>query len=84
MILMVKVTPNSRKNSIEGYQGDVLRVKIKAPPDKGKANEELIEFLAETFKISKSQITLISGHSSRLKKLKIEEPIRIDLKRIGL
>lgn len=72
MILMVKVLPNAHKNSIEGMKDGVLKVRIKAPPDKGKANEELISFLAETLQISKSQISLISGHSSRLKKLKIE------------
>ncbi len=69
---MLKVIPNSPKNSIEGMQEGVLKVRIKAAPDKGKANDELIEFLAKSFKISKNQITILSGHSSRLKKIKIE------------
>lgn len=75
MILMVKVTPNAPQNRIDGFVDGVLKVKIQAPPDKGRANEELIDFLAETFGIPKSRIEILSGHSSRLKKLKIDADI---------
>lgn len=75
MILLVKVIPNAAANTIESFQGGILKVRIHAPPDKGKANEELIDFLAESFHIAKKKITLISGQSSRLKKLKIEAEI---------
>ncbi len=51
----------------------ILKVKIKSPPEKGKANEELLSFLADTFKIAKNRFRMISGHSSRLKKLEIED-----------
>lgn len=75
MILMVKVTPNARKNSNEGFHDGILKVRIHAPPDKGKANETLIEFLSETFSIPKSRIRILSGHTSRLKKIEIEGDI---------
>ncbi len=75
MILMVKITPNAHKNSLEGFQNGVLKVKIHAPPDKGKANEELIEFLSESFSLPKSHIRIVSGHTSRLKKLEIQGDI---------
>lgn len=70
--LVVKVTPNAKKNAIEGFQEGVLKIKIHAPPDKGKVNEELIAFLAKTFCLPKSQIQIVSGHSSSLKKLEID------------
>lgn len=70
-VLTVKVLPNSSKNAIVGFQGEVLKVKIKAPPDKGKANEELIEFLAESLGIAKSRIRIVHGQASRLKKVEI-------------
>lgn len=70
-ILIIKVIPNSSKNSIEGFQGEVLKVKIQAPPDKGKANDALIAFLAKSWHLSKSQIRIISGQTSRLKKIEI-------------
>ena len=72
MILTVKVIPNSRKNSLEGFQGDILKVRIKAAPEKGKANEELIEFLADSLHVPKRDIQIISGHSSRIKKIEIK------------
>lgn len=75
MILIVKVVPNARANSIEKMKDGSLKVRIKAPPDKGKANDELIDFLAETFGIPKREIHLISGQTSRLKKIKIDREI---------
>lgn len=78
MILLVKVIPNARSNALDSFQDGILKVRIHAPPDKGKANETLIEFLAETFQIAKSRITIISGHTNRLKKLKIEGSFSIE------
>lgn len=75
MILKVKVIPNAHKNQIDGFSDGVLKVRVQAPPDKGKANEELIDFLAETFDIPKSHIRLLSGHASRIKKLEIQGQI---------
>ena len=72
MILMVKVIPNAHKNEVVGYQEGVLKVRIQAPPDKGMANDALIELLSEKFSVPKSKITILSGHSSRLKKVSIE------------
>jgi uncharacterized protein (TIGR00251 family) len=72
---MIKITPNAHKNEIVGWQGDVLKVKIEAPPEKGKANDLLIEFLAETFSLAKQNIRIVSGHTSRLKKVEINGEI---------
>ena len=80
MIVKIKVIPNASNNSIEGFSGDVLRIRIAAAPDKGKANEELIAFLSERLKLPKSNFNILSGHTSRLKRLEIiglkEEDIR--------
>lgn len=70
--LQIKVTPNASKNQIMGWEGDVLRLRIKGVPEKGRVNEKLIEFLADTLGIAKSQIEILSGHTSRLKRLKID------------
>ncbi|RPH39755.1 MAG: DUF167 domain-containing protein, partial [Burkholderiales bacterium] len=50
----------------------VLHIKIAAPPDKGKANKELVDFLAETLGIRKSAIQIIKGQASRNKIVAIE------------
>ncbi len=71
-ILTVKVTPNASKNQIVGWEEDYLRVRIRGIPEKGQVNKELIYSLAEVLGIAKSQVELISGHTSRIKRLKIE------------
>jgi uncharacterized protein len=70
--LALKVTPNAGRNEIVGFKEGVLHVKIGAPPDKGKANKELIDFLAETLAIRKSSIRIIKGETSHNKLLAID------------
>lgn len=71
MILDVKVTPNGSKNQILRWEEARLVIKIKGVPEKGKVNDTLIEFLSKTLKIAKSEIKMIAGQTSRLKKLEI-------------
>ena len=72
MILEVKVTPHASKNEILRWEENRLVVKIQGVPEKGKVNENLIDFLAKTLGIAKSQIEIIGGKTSRLKKLDIK------------
>lgn len=73
-ILKIKVTPRGSKTEILGTLPDgTLRIKLAAPPVDGAANEALIEFLAKEYTVAKSQITIKSGHTSRLKTLLIED-----------
>lgn len=73
MIIIVKVIPNSSKNVLEKIHDGIWKIRIRAPADKGKANDELIRFLAESLQISKSRIRIISGHTNRLKRIEIED-----------
>lgn len=68
-VLWVKVTPKASCNEIIGWEGEFLKVRLKAVPEKGKANQELIYFLAHCFAIQRERIQLLSGASSRKKKL---------------
>ena len=72
MIIMVKIIPNAHINKVEGFSHEILKVRVSAPPDKGKANVALIELLADHFSVPKSHIRILSGHTSRLKKIQIE------------
>lgn len=70
--LRVRVTPNARRSEISGWDDDpqagrVLRVRVAAPPVEGKANAALRDFLAIALGLSKSQIRLEQGESSRIK-----------------
>ena len=62
--LKVKVVPGSSRNQIMGWLGDALKIKVTAPPEKGKANEAVVELLSMTLGISSDDIEVVSGHSS--------------------
>ncbi len=65
--LKVKVVPGSSRDGIVGWLGDALKVKVMAPPEKGKANEAVVEFLAAALGIATDDIIVVSGHSSPAK-----------------
>jgi uncharacterized protein (TIGR00251 family) len=69
--LEVKVTPNAPRSAIVGWHGDVLRVKIAAAPQKGRANRELIDFLSRLLGVKQSDISIIKGETGRNKVLEI-------------
>ena len=72
MILDVKVTPYASKNEILRWEDNRLVLKIQGVPEKGKVNENLIAFLARILKIPKSDIHILTGETSHLKKLNIQ------------
>ena len=71
VIFRVKVQPGAAKNEIVGVQGDALKIKINAPPVKGKANRALVDFLAKKLGTRKSDVEIVSGHTSRVKIIKV-------------
>ena len=67
--LFIKVTPSSPKNQISDVGQDSLRIKIKSPPEKGKANKELVSFLSKLLDVPKKNISITRGEASRRKKV---------------
>ena len=67
----VRVVPGAPRNQVAGIAEGVWRIKIAAPPEGGKANEELIGFLAETLAVPRRQVWLVRGHTARRKVLSI-------------
>lgn len=80
VILSVRTQPGSSKNRIIGEYGGRLKLAVTAAPEKGKANKAVIELLADTLRIHESSIHIISGESSRDKRVLIEGLILKDLK----
>jgi len=70
--IIVQVRPNAAKNEVVGLKGEVLQVKVSAPPVKGKANEELVVFLSKVLGVSRSRIAIIKGHTTRSKLIAID------------
>jgi uncharacterized protein (TIGR00251 family) len=84
IIIKVRVLPRSSKNTIAGIHGDAIKLKLTSPPVDGAANAACIEYFAKWLKISKSDVEIVSGHTSRSKQIlcrgdkeKLKEMIRM-------
>lgn len=65
-ILHLLLKPNSRKQALEfDLASKTVTIHVKSPPEKGKANRELLKFLAKYFEKPANEIELIAGHTSR-------------------
>lgn len=74
MYIQIKVIPKSRATEfVEKMDDETYKIRVKAAPEKGKANTELIRFLAKTLKVTKDEIIIISGHTDTRKLLKIPD-----------
>jgi uncharacterized protein (TIGR00251 family) len=69
--LSVRVHPGARKNGVTGVHADALKIALTAPPVDGKANEALIDFLAETMHLPRARVSLVAGATSRSKIVRI-------------
>lgn len=67
MLLALRVQPGSRKEGILGVHADRLKVAVHAAPEKGKANDAVIDVLAEALGLRKNQIILQQGATSQNK-----------------
>ncbi|MBI2807892.1 MAG: YggU family protein [Planctomycetes bacterium] len=70
-VLSVRAQPGARRNAIVGEQAGALKVAVTAPPDKGRANDALVEVLADALSVKRSQIELVSGQTNRQKRFLI-------------
>ena len=68
----VHVMPRGRRDEVVGLYGDSLKVRLTAPPVKGKANQALREFLANRLDVSTSAVEILSGHASRQKRVRVK------------
>jgi len=74
MDLRVKVIPKSSKTELAGVLPDgTWRVRVAAAPEKGKANRELCEFIAARLGVTKSKVRVVSGETSQLKRVRVED-----------
>jgi uncharacterized protein (TIGR00251 family) len=72
LVFSVRVVPRASRSEIIGEHDGALRVRLAAPPVDGAANEELVRTLARAFAVSRSAVEVISGHSSRSKRISIK------------
>lgn len=84
MRLFVRLTPKSPVERIDGWHMDdkgrrFLKIRVRAAPIEGRANEALIAFLVKTLKLPKSRLSLVAGDTARLKQIEIEGVSEADL-----
>ena len=68
-VLNLRIVPRAAKNAIQGELGDALKIRLCAPPVDGAANAALIEFLSDFFSLPRARVQLLSGATSRNKRV---------------
>jgi hypothetical protein len=77
----VKVQPRARKDAVTGEAGDALKISLIAPPVEGRANQALVEFLAQLLNVPRSSIKIAAGQNSRRKVVAIAGLSATDVER---
>jgi uncharacterized protein (TIGR00251 family) len=70
--LAVKVVPSASRNEIAGWLSDVLKVRVTAPPERGKANAAVEETIAAALGVAGDRVRVASGHGSPRKMIEID------------
>lgn len=78
VIVALHIQPGAKKTEVVGVHGDALKIRLAAPPVDGKANSALIEFLSDLFAIPKARVTLVSGQTSRAKRVALSGIVATD------
>jgi len=71
VIFSVRVQPRASKDEIAGEMGGAVKIRLRAPAVEDRANEALIDFLAELLKTSRSAVSILGGERSRVKRIEI-------------
>ena len=71
IVITVKAVPRASRTEVAGAEGEWLRVRVKAPPVDGKANDALVKFFAETLGAPKGSVAIVSGDTGRLKRVRV-------------
>lgn len=82
--LHLKIVPGAAKTCLAGWLGETLKLRVAAPPEKGKANAAVLELLSQVLEVPKRDIEIVSGKTSPQKTVQIEGMTKEELeKRLG-
>ena len=82
VILDVRVIPRAAKSQIAGTRDNALLVRLRAPPVDGAANEELIKVIAQALGVSMRNVSIVSGATSRRKRLRVTGCTAADVEKL--
>lgn len=82
LTFLVRVIPRASKSEIIGERDGALKVRIASPPVDGAANAELIKLLAKKFCVSKSDVEIVGGETSKNKRIKITNLSQLEFEKL--
>jgi len=71
VIFTAKIVPGSSRTAVCGLLGEMLKIRISAAPEKGKANQFLIVFLAEKLGVKKTDVSIVAGRGGAVKQIQV-------------
>ena len=71
VLLRVHACPRAARDAVQGLHGDAVKIRLRAPPVEGKANEALVAFLSRTLGIPPRHVSLVAGHGGRQKRVAV-------------
>ncbi len=71
VVFTAKIVPGSSRTVVAGVLEDMIKIRVAAPPEKGKANQCLIVFLAQQLGVKKNAIEILSGHTHPVKQVRV-------------
>ena len=77
LVLSARIKPNARHAGVDGLHGGAVRIAVQAPPREDKANDALLDYLAEAFGVPRRRVILEHGAHARGKRLRITAPRRM-------
>jgi uncharacterized protein len=81
-VFQVKIVASSSRTAVGGHLDGMLKIKVAAPPEKGKANQAIIKFLANKLNIKKKQVVIASGLTSTIKQIHISDATTSDIEKL--
>ena len=84
VIFAVRIQPRASKDEITGEIAGALKIRLQAPAIEGRANEALIDFLADLLKTPKGAVRILSGERSRIKRLEIRGVTKQQIERLTM
>ena len=85
VVFTAKVVPGSSRTGLAGLLDGMVKIKVAAAPEKGKANQCLIEFLAKKLGVKKKDVTIVTGQGSPIKQIKVDTTSAEELtKKLGI
>ena len=85
VVFTAKVVPGSSRTAVAGVLSDAIKIRVAAAPEKGKANQCLVAFLAERLGVKKNSIKIVSGRTNPVKQVQVTGISAIELlRKLGL